>query len=223
MINPPRSRAYTRAGAGFLLACLARLSICAYGQASIEGFVALPKSHSAPVMNKRYSIVTQGGVVSPNPPLAVVYLEGAFDKPAQEPTAEVVQRDFTFIPALLAIQVGTRVSFPNEDDSYHSIFSYSPAKRFDLGRYRSDETPSPSEVFSTPGLITLRCDIHEHMRGLILVLDTPHFTMTDADGRFKLTGLPAGQYVLKAWLNSATTLEQEVELKENSTLQVNFP
>lgn len=174
-------------------------------------------------MNKRYSIVTQGGVVSPNPPLAVVYLEGAFDKPAQEPTAEVVQRDFTFIPALLAIQVGTRVSFPNEDDSYHSIFSYSPAKRFDLGRYRSDETPSPSEVFSTPGLITLRCDIHEHMRGLILVLDTPHFTMTDADGRFKLTGLPAGQYVLKAWLNSATTLEQEVELKENSTLQVNFP
>ena len=54
---------------------------------------------------------------------------------------------WTFVPALLPVQVGTRVEFPNLDDTYHNIFSFSPAKRFDLGRYRSDETPIPSRRF----------------------------------------------------------------------------
>jgi len=49
----------------------------------------------------------------------------------------------------------------------------------------------PSQVFDTPGLITLRCDIHEHMRGLVLVLATPHFVMTDVDGRYRLAGCAA--------------------------------
>ena len=61
------------------------------------------------------------------------------------------------------------------------------------------------------------------MRGLILVLDTPYFTTTDADGRFRLTGLPAGNYTLKAWIDSRTTREQPVELKAGATLQVDFP
>ena len=69
------------------------------------------------------------------------------------------------------------------------------AKRFDLGRYRPDERPIPSQVFDRPGLVTLRCDIHEHMRALILVLDTPHFVVTGEDGRFRLADVPAGRYV----------------------------
>ena len=81
----------------------------------------------------------------------------------------------------------------------------------------------PSQVFDTPGLVTLRCDIHEHMRGLILVLDSSHFVVTDAQGRFRLSGLPAGRYTLKAWLSSKTTLEQPVELVHGATLHVEFP
>jgi hypothetical protein len=129
----------------------------------------------------------------------------------------------TFVPALLPIQVGTKVEFPNLDDTYHNIFSFSPAKRFDLGRYRSDEKPVPSVVFDTAGLVTLRCDIHEHMRALVLVLDTPHFVITETDGSFRLSSLPAGRYVLKAWVNSKTTKEQNVELKDDTVLRVDFP
>src|ERR1043165_8539332 len=194
-----------------------------HGQAVIEGRVELPKTRSAPVMVKRYEIVSKGGVLSPSPPVAVVYLEGAFPKPAPTPVTNILQKDLAFVPALLAVQTGTKVEFPNLDDCYHNIFSYSPAKRFDLGRYRSDEKPAPAQVFDAPGLVTLRCDIHEHMRGLILVLDTPHFVTTDTAGRFRLSGLPAGGYKLKAWLSSKTTLELPVELKTNSTLQVTFP
>src|SRR5881392_2034306 len=166
--------------------------------AAVEGRVELPKSHSAPVQAKRYQIVTKGGVLSTQPPLAVVYLEGSFPRPASLPTKEVAQKDLTFIPSLLPVRVGTKVEFPNLDDTYHNIFSYSPPKRFDLGRYRSDEKPVPSQVFDTPGLVTLRCDIHEHMRALILVLDTPYFVVTNPDGRYRLSGLPSGHYTLKA-------------------------
>ncbi len=194
------------------------------GQATIEGSVELPKTRSAPVMTKRYEVVTSGGVLATNPPLAVVYLEGPLPKPAALPTKQVAQKDLTFVPALLPVQAGTKVEFPNlEKDTYHNIFSYSPAKRFDLGRYRPDEKPVPSQVFDVPGLVTLRCDIHEHMRGLILVLATPHFTTTDENGHFRLSGLPAGHYTLKAWVDSRTTREHPVDLKSGSTLHVDFP
>jgi plastocyanin len=191
--------------------------------AVVEGRVELPKSHTAPVQAKRYEIVTKGGVLSTQPPLAVVYLDGSFPKPASLPTKEVAQKDLTFIPALLPVRIGTKVEFPSFDDTYHSIFSYSPAKRFDLGRYRPDERPIPSQVFDKLGLITLRCDIHEHMRGLILVLNTPYFVMTDTSGHFRISGLPAGHYTLKAWINSTTTREKPVELKNDQTLRVDFP
>jgi hypothetical protein len=61
------------------------------------------------------------------------------------------------------------------------------------------------------------------MRALILVLDTPHFAMSDPDGRFRLSGLPPGHYTLKAWLSSKTTLERPVELTSGATLRVTFP
>src|SRR5881296_3612991 len=186
--------------------------------AAVEGRVELPKSHGAPVQAKRYEIVTKGGVLSTQPPLAVVYLDGAFPRPVSAPVKEVAQKDLTFVPALLPIQAGTRVEFPNLDDTYHNIFSYSPAKRFDLGRYRAEERPIPAEVFDKPGLVTLRCDIHEHMRGLILVLNTPYFVMTDTAGRFRLSGLPPGHYTLKAWIDSRTTREMPVDLNNGQTL-----
>lgn len=194
-----------------------------FAGAAIEGRVELPKSHSAPVQAKRYEIVTKAGVLSTQPPLAVVYLEGRFPRSDSLPVKEIAQKDLTFVPALLPIQVGTRVAFPNLDDTYHNIFSYSPTKRFDLGRYRPEERPIPSVIFDQPGLVTLRCDIHEHMRGLILVLSTPYFVMTDATGRFRLDKLPAGQYTLKAWVNSRTTREKPVDLREGQTLHVDLP
>jgi plastocyanin len=195
----------------------------AHAQAIIEGHVQLPKAPAAAVMNQRYSVVTSEGAVSISPPLAVVYLEGTFSEAKPTTTAQVIQRDYTFVPAILPVQVGTRVQFPNEDKAYHNIFSYSPAKRFDLGRYRGDERPIPSEVFNQAGLVTLRCDIHDHMRAIILVLDTPYFVLSDTAGNFRLTGLPPGHYTLKVWLSSKTTLERAVDLQPGSTQRVDIP
>ncbi|MFL6583354.1 MAG: carboxypeptidase regulatory-like domain-containing protein [Chthoniobacterales bacterium] len=194
---------------------------CAFAQATVEGQVALARTRSAPVMTKRYEIVTKGGVLSTSPPVAIVYLDGGFPHTPQ-PTKAVAQKNLEFVPALLAIATGTKVEFPNLDDTYHNIFSYSPAKRFDLGRYRPDEKPVPSVVFDKAGLVTLRCDIHEHMRGLILVLESPYFVITDADGHYRLSGLPAGHQTLKAWIDSSTTREAPVDLKPGAVAQVDF-
>ncbi len=195
----------------------------ALAQGVVEGTVKLPKSSVAPVMNRRYEIVSKGGVLATNPPLAVVYLTGSFPAPATPLVTQMAQKDLTFLPLLLPVRTGTRVEFPNLDDTYHNVFSYSPPKRFDLGRYLPGEKPVPSQLFDVPGLVTLRCDIHEHMRGLILVLDTPHFVVTDAEGRFRLSGLPPGRYTLKVWLDSRTTLERAVELTADKTLRADFP
>lgn len=206
-----------------IVAALALAPAISRGGARIEGKIQLPKTHFAPVVNERYEIVSKAGVLATDPPRAVVYLEGDFPKPKTFPSKEVVQKDFAFRPPLLAIEVGTKVEFPNLDDTYHNVFSYSPAKRFDLGRYPPNESPPPSILFDKAGLITLRCDIHEHMRGLILVLDTPYFVITDRDGHYTLTNLPAGHFTIKAWVDSRTTRERPVDLKDGAVLHVDLP
>ena len=195
----------------------------AHSDTVVEGRVELPKATALAVVNKHYQVVTKGGETTINPPQGVVWLDGNFGKPAVQPVVQMVQKNLAFTTPLLPVQVGTKVEFPNHDEAFHNIFSFSPAKRFDLGRYRPEERPIPSQVFETPGSVTLRCDIHEHMRGLILVLETPHFTTTKTDGTYRLTGLPAGRYKLKAWVSSTRTLEHIVDVKTGTTQKVDFP
>ncbi len=111
--------------------------------------------------------------------------------------ATLDQIDKTFIPALLPIVVGTTVEFPNHDEIYHNVFSYSRAKRFDLGRYASDETRSVT--FDTPGVVRIFCEIHSFMRATIVVLPTPHFAIVDDTGGFEVRDVPAGEYQLLLW------------------------
>jgi plastocyanin len=198
-------------------------AVPARAEAAIEGRVRLPAGRTATVINRRYEVVTKGGALGTNPPLAIVYLEGEFPRPAGPAVARMIQQDLMFAPALLPVQTGTRVEFPNQDDTYHNIFSYSAPKRFDLGRYRGDERPIPSQVFDRAGLVTVRCDIHDHMRALILVVDTPHFVVTDEQGRYRLPAVPPGRYVLKAWLDSRTVRSQPVEVAADAVLRIDFP
>ncbi len=207
---------------GTVLFLLCACAAC--GQAVIEGRVTLPKPEPGSVPPPRYA--GQVGEIEPaDPPTAVVYLEGRFPKPARNPdraTKEVSQRGMQFHPALLPIQVGTQVAFPNGDDFYHNVFSYSKTKRFDLGRYRKEDRPAPVQVFDKPGVVKLYCDIHQHMRGVILVLDTPYFTRTETNGFYRLENLPSGHYLLKAWLDEKHVYEQPVDLERGKRLEVNF-
>lgn len=135
-----------------------------------------------------------------NPPAAVVYLEGDFrlqQNNNSKAPAQMAQKNIAFAPDLLPILVGTAVDFPNMDDAYHNVFSYSKTKRFDLGRYRKDEKAA-AIVFDKPGAVTIHCEIHERMRGTILVLETPYFQKTDTAGRYRSGASPRRELRVKS-------------------------
>ena len=135
-----------------------------------------------------------------------------FKKPAANP--KVVQQNKMFVPHVLAVQTGTTVEFPNLDPLYHNVFSYSRAKRFDLGRY--EQGKSKSITFDNPGVVDVFCEIHENMRAYILVLDSPWFTRLDEDGAFSLD-VPAGKYRVFAWMPNKTSEPVEVVLSSVSS------
>jgi len=193
----------------------------AHGQAAVEGKVTLPKMEPMELPTARYAGQV-GEIAPPDPPRAVVYLEGQFPRTATNATAVMLQQGMQFRPAVLPVQVGTAVRFPNGDDFYHNVFSYSKTKRFDLGRYRKTDRPPPIETFDKPGVVKLYCEIHQHMRGTILVLDTPYFTRTQTNGVYQLEGLPVGQFMLKAWVDDKRVYEKPVTLEAGKTLHVDF-
>lgn len=193
-------------------------------QCVIEGKVTLPKPDPMTIPTARYPGQV-GEIAPPEPPTAVVYLEGKFSTQvtnAPGPIKQVLQQGMQFHPALLPVQTNTAVAFPNADEFYHNVFSYSKPKRFDLGRYRKDDRPAPIVVFDKPGVVKLYCEIHQHMRGTILVLDTPYFTTTQTNGEYRLTNLPSGDYQLKAWIDEKHEEEKPVSLKPGASLRVDF-
>ena len=197
------------------LALICTLLLPALCQAGgiITGKVDLPKPRGSTAAAKRYAGITVGE----KPPfVAVVYVEGDFPKPATNAVVDLAQEKFQFAVSVLPIQTGTKVLFPNKDEDYHNVFSYSRTKRFDLGRYRKDEK-APEITFDEPGEVKLFCEIHEHMRASILVLDTPYFTTTDAEGNFKLENVPAGTHKVKIWLGRKEQ-EQTVTVVEGQTV-----
>lgn len=153
---------------------------------------------------QRRGALRYGGDLSemgpPAPFHGVIYLTQkglSAGTPPAEPEV-MTQRGLQFYPAVLPISVGSQVAFPNEDNTYHNVFSYSPEKRFDLGRYAKGEGP-PIVTFDEAGEVRVFCEVHEHMRAVVLVLDTPYFTSTDDNGRFTLKDVPPGKYKLHVW------------------------
>jgi len=127
---------------------------------------------------------------------AVVYAVGAASA-APKKHAVVDQRDKQFVPYVTAVQVGTAVSFPNSDNIRHHVYSFSPAKKFELPLYSG--VPAQPVVFDKVGFVTLGCNIHDWMIAYVAVLPTPYFQVTRQDGRALLKDLPAGQYTVQVW------------------------
>lgn len=107
------------------------------------------------------------------------------------------QVDKEFVPRVTVVQTGTPVDFPNHDNIRHQVYSFSPAKTFELKLYSG--RPSAPVVFDRSGVAVLGCNIHDHMIAWVLSVDTPFFTRSDANGRARLSDLPSGQYEMLVW------------------------
>jgi plastocyanin len=151
----------------------------------------------------------------------VVYVENAGSgAPAR---LAIGQRDTAFTPAVLVVDIGAEVEFPNRDPFFHNVFSYSGAARFDLGRYPRGE--SRSVRFDEAGVVKIYCEVHDFMRAVVHVVEDPLFAAVDENGRFTIPDVPAGRRTLTAWHpeKGITTMDIDVMAGGTTRVDVRFP
>ncbi len=154
---------------------------------------------------------------------AVLYLEAvparvdsALPMPAVNP--KLAQKDQAFVPRVIAIPLGGRVDFPNLDPIYHNVFSVSPVRRFDLGKYPKGE--SRSVRFPKPGLVNVYCDIHSDMAAFIVVTPTRALARPRPDGSWQLPDVPPGRYTLRWWHPDFRGGSRDLDLTAGNDLAV---
>lgn len=151
-------------------------------------------SHLVQAAPQQFQILDQQGQ-----PLAdaVVELLDPSNKQRVTKPAEVAQKDLVFRPFVSAVQIGTAVDFPNMDKTRHHVYSFSPAKVFELKLYVNK--PDAPVLFDTLGIVALGCNIHDYMQAYIYVGESQFLAVTDEQGKATFDQLPAGDYQLKLW------------------------
>ena len=185
-------------------------------------------AHSADMASKGGIIkgtITLGGQPTAD---AVVAIEGipqevikARQAATKSKKAVMRQKEMKFIPRVLPVVTGTTVEFPNNDTSWHNVFSKSEAKEFDLGLYPPGE--KRSATFDKPGVVRILCNVHPAMEGFIVVEEQPFFSGADQRGNYRINNVPLGKIRVKVWHPQAGTTDAEVTLvREGQVLDVNF-
>ena len=184
------------------------------------GAAALCVTHTAAAAD------ISGKVTAANGELHDVYVyadgppSGAPANPNAAPLQAMAQKANKFSPEVLVTVAGSTLDFPNQDKLYHNVFSLTPGNEFDLGLYRGGE--SKTNQMQQPGEVDVYCNIHPQMTGKVLVVPNASYTQVQADGSFKLTGLPAGKVTLVAWSPTHTPSKQQVEVHADAAVHVNF-
>lgn len=211
---------------GLAVALCAAPTAPAYGQPSgtgtIEGVVTMPE-HAARRTLNRYAGSGDAAARALQAVPKVAYLAGpvgggAAPARASAAGAQIAQRDTAFAPGAVIVPVDATVAFPNRDGFYHNVFSFSPTKRFDLGRYPRGE--SKSVVFDQAGVVKVYCEVHQFMRAAVIVVENPYHTEVGEDGRFAIRDVPAGTHRLIVWDIERKPQELSVTVSAGSVTRV---
>ena len=125
------------------------------------------------------------------------------------------QRDRQFAPRVMAVPLGSTVTFPNFDQVFHNVFSTSDAQKFDLGLYKGGQ--AREITFDREGIVRLGCNLHANMSAHVVVVSAPHYAVTDPSGAFRFRSLEPGKYRLRAWSErSLAPVTQEVTIASGS-------
>ena len=154
------------------------------------------------------SVTDQQGRPVADAVLVAVPVDGNMRSPQRPREGSIDQVGKEFFPRVTIVPVGASVTFPNHDDVRHQVYSFSPAKRFELPLYAG--VPAQPVVFDKPGVVVLGCNIHDWMVGYVYVSESPFFAKTGKDGKAVLAELPARAYVLRVW-------HPQLEMSEDAT------
>jgi plastocyanin len=158
--------------------------------------------------------ITVGGKPAPD---AVVSIEGLSNNQISaqisrtQPQKKIIdQRNLKFIPAVVAIRVGATVEFPNNDKSWHNVYSKGGANDFDLGLYAPGKTRS--KKFDKAGVSRILCNAHPAMEAFVVVKDHPFFSTTDSRGTYEIKNVPLGKVRVEIWHPSLEVRSDSVEI-----------
>ncbi|MBF59605.1 Cupredoxin [Halomonas sp. FeN2] len=175
----------------------------------------------APNVNAaQITISSADGQPLENAVVEIYYTSEASNPPQEE---SIFQRDAAFHPKVLTVPTGSHVAFPNQDTTRHHVYSFSPAKTFDLNLYLQ-ETPPPVH-FDQSGIVVLGCNIHDHMQAFIVVSDAPYSAKTGAEGVLTLPELPSGEHRVRVWhplLDDSQQVWWEGVITDNDQLNVSL-
>ncbi len=165
--------------------------------------------------------VLVGGAPKEDRSGVIVYVESVAGRRRGAPRKhEMFQKDKAFVPALLVVEKGDTVEFPNRDLIFHNVFSLSKGVSFDLGLHKSGTRPTTT--FDRAGAIDVFCNIHPQMAATIRVLDNGHYAVTERDGSFRITGVPAGTHTVVAWIRNGKEQRQPVTVAPGQGAQASF-
>jgi plastocyanin len=168
------------------------------------------------------TVTVTNGEGKPAADAVVAFYDGKTAEVNPNATGKIVQKNKLFNPKVTVVQTGTSINFPNEDSVRHHVYSFSPAKKFELKLYSG--VPTKPLLFDQTGVVTLGCNIHDSMVGYIYVVDTPFFAKTDEKGKATLK-LNDGQYSYQAWLPGQTKpgVEQKIKLEGVAEVKISIP
>jgi plastocyanin len=193
------------------------VSIVRIGFVMLIAVAVIPRTGDAQgTVSGQVSLQERPGETTTDLSNTVVYLEPIGAPPSsglrrmKETTEQMAMQSRQFSPRVRVVRVGSKIEFPNQDPFSHNIFSNAPGASFDLGLY--GRGGNKSAEFKKAGAFPVYCNIHSRMTGFVVAVATPYYTQAGADGRYSLSGVPAGRYVAHFWHERAPEQTKEISI-----------
>lgn len=188
----------------------------------MTGILALVTMSGASYAGEIKGKVSVQGIKSPEH--IAVYVTAISGKKFDAPAEHVVidQSKMTFAPHVAVILLGTTVDFLNSDPVGHNVYwpSITGNKKLAHNMGTWPQGQKKSFQFNDVGVAAMLCNVHPEMSGYVVVVPTPYFALTDADGNYAIKNIPAGHYTVTTWSEGGKATTQAVDVTADTTLNL---
>jgi Carboxypeptidase regulatory-like domain len=143
----------------------------------------------------------------------------ALEKPAKPPVLD--QKNCEYHPYAQIFPVNTTLEILNSDDVLHNVKT-EPGSKTTFNVAQPKFKRKITQEFKNPELVQVECNVHGWMNAILVVADNPYFALTDANGSFKITDVPPGNYTLKVWHSKLGEQTKDVTVGPKEDVKVAF-